>query len=329
MSKNKQEELAKADAIIDKLSTLTSVEPLQKIFEGGHGWTHAVKPVKGIGNTVAFSHRDHGTVSVYKNPESGLHEVRHNGAPVRVKGTPPAFGSAKDALNHANQYLTALSSGKIRGSHLQNAPSGDVRGELAGKSDPVEKSNYGPKKGGQYTTKDNVKRKANNVGDQAIGAGPNVNVKAISTKPGQQSAKAQAKTEAAKYSKLNRGQPVTTFTPEQIEEEKKKRAAAGSDPLKSSVDNEFAVANQLAKMMQGKSMLGNRPPAQPTDEEMFGRFVTPEEEVKKAEDRWQNGINNWLVEASKPIKQFASEAEEQAYWASIKVSDRDDSKSGF
>jgi hypothetical protein len=39
---------------------------------------------------------------------------------------------------------------------------------------------------------------------------------------------------------------------------------------------------------------------------------------------------HWLKEAQKPISQnFRSEEEEIAYWNSIKVSDRDDGKSGY
>jgi hypothetical protein len=74
----------------------------------------------------------------------------------------------------------------------------------------LEKSNYGPKGGGQYNPADNVKRKAKNLTD-TVGAGPNVNVKAYSSKPGQLSAKQQAAAEAKKLSG-----PVKQYTPEEI-----------------------------------------------------------------------------------------------------------------
>jgi hypothetical protein len=95
------------------------------------------------------------------------------------------------------------------------------------------------------------------------------------------------------------------------------------------IQGEDALANQLANMMAGKAMLGN-PPKQPTDQEMFGHLVPSEEQIQKAEKSWGGAINNWLEEASKPISsRFASQEEEEAYWASIRVSDRDDGKSGY
>ena len=92
---------------------------------------------------------------------------------------------------------------------------------------------------------------------------------------------------------------------------------------------ENLMSNQLANVMAGRSMLGTPPPRQPTDQEMFGHLVPNEEEIQKAEASWGNKMN-WLEEAVKPIaSRFNSEAEEQAYWDSIKVSDRDDGKSGY
>ena len=107
------------------------------------------------------------------------------------------------------------------------------------------------------------------------------------------------------------------------------------------VDGETAAANQLASLMAGKQMLGEQvhpairaqfaaPPAQPTDEQLFGHLVVTEEMEKANEKQWQGAAFNWLAEAAKPISQkFSSEEEELAYWASIKVSDRDDGKPGY
>jgi hypothetical protein len=90
----------------------------------------------------------------------------------------------------------------------------------------LDKSNYGPRgtpAGEQYSVEDNIKRKANNVGDVA-GEGPNKNVKTYSSKAGQLSAKQQANALAQKQKKLNRRQPVkrpdpaSIFTPEQLAE---------------------------------------------------------------------------------------------------------------
>lgn len=92
---------------------------------------------------------------------------------------------------------------------------------------------------------------------------------------------------------------------------------------------ENAMANQLANMMAGKAMLGNVP-RQPTNDELFGHLVPKEEVVKAAEDRWNNLHSDWLKEASKPIaSKFNSPEEEEQYWASIKIQDKDDGKPGY
>ena len=222
--------------------------------------------------------------------------------------------------------------------------------------DDIEKSGYGPKGMSQYNVADNAKRKANNIGDN-IGAGPNSNVKAYSTKPGQMSGKAQANLTARIQNAANKKQPVKQWSPEQIAAENAKRGLkkgwADHNPIPSAEeeimrlakgvveDGEHAAANQLANLLQGKQMLGQNvhpavaammapPPPQPTDEQMFGHLVVSEEMAKKAEQQWNGTLNNWLAEASKPISQrFASQAEEEAYWASIRVDDRDDGKSGY
>ena len=226
--------------------------------------------------------------------------------------------------------------------------------------DEVEKSGYGPKKGGQYSPADNARRKANNM-DPVEGIGPNTNAKSYSSKPGQMSGKQSAALTARIQNKANKKQPVKVFTPEEIaamaprnpdgslkkswgqhlpfpNAEEEIMRLAKNHPLE---DGETAAANQLAALMSGKSMLGKNtppaikamfaaPPAQPTDQQMFGHLVVTEEMAKAKEEEWNKGAFGWLAEAAKPItKQFASEAEELAYWNSIKVSDRDDGKSGY
>lgn len=224
--------------------------------------------------------------------------------------------------------------------------------------DDIEKSNYGPKKGGQYNPIDNAKRKANNM-DPVEGIGPNVNAKSYSSKPGQLSGKQSAALTARIQNKANKKQPVKVFTPEEIaakynpdgtlkkswgqhlpfpsaEEEIMKLAK--NQPLE---DGESTAANQLAALMAGKSMLGKNvppaikamfaaPPAQPTNDQMFGHLVVTEEMEKANQEKWNQGAFGWLAEAAKPItKKFNSEAEELAYWDSIKVNDKDDGKSGY
>jgi len=107
----------------------------------------------------------------------------------------------------------------------------------------------------------------------------------------------------------------------------------GTKPLKRSIDDlapnkdnelqkgEENTAQRLAEIMMGRGML-NQPPAQPTDEQMFGHLVTKPEDLAKKEAEWGGAINNWLAEATKPISsRFASEEEEMAYWKSIKIQD--------
>lgn len=215
--------------------------------------------------------------------------------------------------------------------------------------DEVEKSGYGPKGAGQYSMADNIRRKANNTGD-AVGAGPNVNVKSYSSKPGQLSAKQSAAVEAKKLASINRKQPVKVASAEEIAAENKKRGLAKSQwgqhlPFPSAeeeimalaaqdqtMQGDDAAAQQLAKMMTSKAMFSNH--KQPSKAEFdaageaMGLGVTEEME-KAANHKWNNTMN-WLQEATKPISsRFASEEEEMAYWASIKVAGTGGDDSGY
>jgi hypothetical protein len=45
-----------------------------------------------------------------------------------------------------------------------------------------------------------------------------------------------------------------------------------------------------------------------------------EEQAQAVEQQWNGAINNWLLEATKPISsRFSSDEEEMAYWRSIKI----------
>jgi len=79
----------------------------------------------------------------------------------------------------------------------------------------IEKSGYGPKKGGQYTTADNIRRKASRTGDQVTDVGPNVGVRSYSTKPGQLSAKQESSVKAKMYRAKSKKNPVKIFTEEE------------------------------------------------------------------------------------------------------------------
>jgi len=214
----------------------------------------------------------------------------------------------------------------------------------------VQKSSYGPKGAELYSQADNARRKVKNVGDIA-GQGPNKNVKSYSSKPGQLSAKAQASNLIREQGKLNRKQPVKILSQEEKDELAIKMGLKKSwinhnaipnadkevikvDTVQKAIISESALANQLANLMDNKSMLGQSY-RQPTSEEMIAAgesmgLASSNDVINKAEDRWNNSFNNWLVEASKPISQrFSSPEEEQLYWNSIGIEDRDDGRSGY
>lgn len=274
--------------------------------------------------------------------------------PATASTAPPKTAAAPTFPKMYDNTPAAMSTAGGTGRRYATIP------DLANKTDHVEgcqcekclemnKSNYGPKGAGQYSAVDNARRKSNNL--DPVGVGPNVNAKAISTKPGQMSGKAQADLTARIQRAANKKQPVKTWTPEQIEEENKKRGlkkswgqhlpfpSAEEEIMKLAQSNptfggEEAVANQLAEMMKSKAMLNpnhNQPSNAMFDAagEAMGLGVS-EEVLKTQEQGWNNTINSWLAEATKPISsRFASEEEELAYWSKIKVTGNSSDDSGY
>lgn len=328
MSKKEDKTLAKCDELIERLQGLKKALTDVRYAPS----TRKLTPHLGTGwsqdqGTGAFHHGLHGVISTFKNPE-GMFEIKHGGRPVgRVN-------SIADAGAKIANYVSSLDPG--------TSPSTSVD-PMAIKKDEdgdVEKSGYGPKGGGQYTPADNARRKVNNTGDVVDTVGTNKNVKSYTGRA------------TVQKPKVGPAGPAKVYSSEQIaainEARKLKKTAetqswvghssipsADEEVLKLTKTNppevaENIMANQLANMMQGKAMLGNKPPQQPTDEQMFGHLVPSEEMLKTADQQWANPINNWLAEASKPISaRFGSPEEEEAYWASLRVSDRDDGKSGY
>lgn len=319
--KKTDQTLQKCDELIERLSDLRkALDGLmapsnRKLMPAlGTGWSQDA-------NTGAFHHSLHGVINTFKNPDNTF-QVKHAGGVIGNN-----FPNLAAAGAHIKNYVNTLGS-------QTTMNSGDPMS--------IGKSDYGPAGGGQYNVADNADRKSNNTGDE-VRVGANKNVKAYSSKPGQLSAKQQA----AKAPHGPAG-PVKQYTPAQIAainaaNKLKKNAEEGSPwanhaPVPNAdeevvqlqksnpaVKAENLMANQLANMMAGKAMLGNAP-RQPTDEEMFGRFIPSEEEIQKHESKWNNTMN-WLEEANKPIaSRFNSPEEEAAYWDSIKVhgSSKDD-----
>lgn len=333
--------LNKCDELIARLQELkkaiiTNVASNRKPVQSlGAGWSS--DPSNG-----SLHHSTHGIISTTKHPK-GYYQINH-----AIEGGIHSVGRAsspEEAGMKIHNYVKNLGT---HGTSRVNLNPSTMKNE-----DDIEKSNYGPKGKSQYNVADNVKRKANNIGEVA-GEGPNTNVKSYSTKAGQLSSKQQAVLEAKKAKKLSGA--VKQYTPEQIaayEEAQKLKKNFENGPwvnhksvpngdeevLKNQRENptivgEDAMANQLANMMNGKAML-NPNHRQPSSEDMImagermGLGANPEL-LKANEQQWGGAINNWLAEACKPISQkFNSQEEEEAYWASIRVSDRDDGKSGY
>jgi hypothetical protein len=111
-----------------------------------------------------------------------------------------------------------------------------------------------------------------------------------------------------KPSDWNKHKPIPKATPKHL-----------PTPLR----NEDTMAQQLANLLVNKSMLGQQPPKQPTDQELFGHLVPSEDQIAKAEDKWSNGMNEFFKEVTKPLPGgkdgwgISKEAEE--YWDSIKI----------
>lgn len=328
-NKKTDQTLKKCDDLIDRLQEL-------KKALGAVNVASNRKPVNALGvgwsqdpGTGAFHHSTHGVISTVPHPEGGF-SIRHGGGEVgRV-------GDISQAGLKIKKYVSGL---RGHDTGMYNRPSPQMPGHP-----DMDKSDYGPKGGGQYNPADNARRKMNNVGIERFG---NQSVKSYTGRATQHK------------EKTGPAGPVKQYTPEQIaainEARKLKKAAeskswtthnqlpnADEEVQKLAKTNppevaENLMANQLAKLMQGKAMLqpnmpfATIPPAQATDEELFGHLVVTEEMEKAAEAQWQgNAFNAFLQEATKPISsRFASEEEELAYWNSIKVSDKPDGNSGY
>jgi hypothetical protein len=202
----------------------------------------------------------------------------------------------------------------------------EIADDLIKSLDDLVKSNYGPKGYGLYTSTDNIKRKAKNTGDEIADIGGNKNVKAYSSKPGQLSAKSQAKLEAARDKAKSAKNPVKIYTPEEVAELNAKMKMEKSLPEWD--ENELAVA------LAGIAPL-NRPSLQPSNSEFeqaalnSGMAVT-QKQADQLEKNWGGAISDWFAEASKPLSsRFSSPEEEEAYWAGIKVGEGDAGNSGY
>jgi hypothetical protein len=97
---------------------------------------------------------------------------------------------------------------------------------------------------------------------------------------------------------------------------------------KKSEDEENKLAKSLSQIVPGIKL-------QPTNEDIERALIGSgmaftEDQLKKSEENYTNGMQNWFTEALKPISsRFANEEEELAYWNSIGVRDGDNGGSGY
>lgn len=316
--------MSKTDKTLKKCDEL--IERLQQLKKAIGDVTQAPSnrtPANALGTgwsqdpgTGTFHHSSHGVISTSKHPD-GYFQINHGGRSVGRAASPAEAGTK------IKNYVGSLGAGDTGMHNLDPT-------KLGKEDEEMDKSGYGPKRGNQYNQADNVKRKLGNVGDERVGT---------------QSVKSYTHNKVFN-NKVPKGpaSPVKQYSPEQIaainEARKLKKNAddaqawanhanipsAYQELAKAQLQNpvekaEGIMANQLANMMAGRAMLG-KPPAQPTDEQLFGHLVPSEEDIQKAEANW-GGRMNWLEEATKPISaRFASEEEELAYWRSLKTDAR-------
>jgi hypothetical protein len=331
MSKKTDPTLQKCDALIARLTTLkkalqdvTQVQSMRTPMPSlGVGWS--MDPSSG-----AFHHSTHGVISTSPHPEGGF-DIRHGGTSVgRVGDLTQAGARIRSHVNSLNAGTTGM----------HDRPSPNMPGPTKMGKPTMDKSDYGKFKGGsQYDAAANAKRKMTNVGTERFG---------------NQSTKSYTHNKAfAQKAPSGAAGPVKQYTPEQIaavnEARKLKKNAEGApwdqhgqvpnadvEVQKVQRENpaiaaEHLMPDQLAAMMHSKAML-NPNHRQPTAEDMImaGERMglgANRELIKAQDEQWGGSINNWLVEAQKPIaSRFSSEEEEAAYWDSIKVngSSRDD-----
>lgn len=79
-------------------------------------------PGKKVDNAVHFSHPEHGTVSIHKQPNGEFH-VKHQGALAGLSGQKGKFRRAEAAGQHAKIYMQAVSQKKVLGPKMHDRSS--------------------------------------------------------------------------------------------------------------------------------------------------------------------------------------------------------------
>ncbi len=80
------------------------------------------------GDTVHYTHPEHGTVSIQKQPTGDFH-VKHQGKLAGLGGSKGTFNNAKQAGTHAKNYMQAVSNKKILAPKMHDRASPNMIGE--------------------------------------------------------------------------------------------------------------------------------------------------------------------------------------------------------
>ena len=88
-----------------------------------NGWRGSIKNHPKVGTMATFEHPNHDPVTVHKDPDSKMYHVKQGGAMAGLKGIAGKFGTAKEAMGHAKNYIQALNSGTVAGKRAINGPS--------------------------------------------------------------------------------------------------------------------------------------------------------------------------------------------------------------
>lgn len=144
-----------------------------------------------------------------------------------------------------------------------------------------------------YDTTANINRKSTRTGEEVPGVGKNVGVRQYTTS----NASVQQAHEAAQAAeqKIKTQASTRTFADMSEDEKAQMKAKYEKPALKKGIDvvSEALTTGYLPTM--------GEIPIQPSDAQLFGHLVKSEEEIKKADEKWQSGNKEGLREASKPI----------------------------
>jgi hypothetical protein len=101
----------------DKIALATAKQPLEKSLDKpSSGWSSG----KVSGSAVHFSHPEHGTVSIQKQPSGEFH-VKHAGKLAGIGGIKGSFNNPKEAGAHAQKYMSGVSSNTTLPSSMKKA----------------------------------------------------------------------------------------------------------------------------------------------------------------------------------------------------------------